>query len=137
MGFGAKRRRALCTRSAGAPSIARVTFDPAAPHAVDAEDVEYARPSGTPLLARIYRPRGASGPLAALVDVHGGAWSFFDRTVDFYFNTALAACGLVVAAIDFRQGAHGNSAAVDDILTAIRFLRSNAARLDVDPARVA
>jgi len=113
-----------------------VTFDPAAPYAVDVEDVEYACPSGTPLLARIYRPRGVGGPLAALVDVHGGAWSFFDRTVDFYFNTALAACGLVVAAIDVRQGAHRHPAAVDDILTAIRFVRSNAALFGVDPVRV-
>jgi acetyl esterase/lipase len=114
-----------------------MTFDPAAPYAVDVEDVEYARPQGTPLLARIYRPRGASGRCAALVDVHGGAWSYFDRTIDAYFDTALAACGLVVAAIDFRQGpTHRHPAAVEDILTGLRFVRSQAARTDIAPTRV-
>lgn len=112
----------------------RVHFDPTGPFAVDANDVEYARPDGTPLLARVYRPRGAAGPLAALIDVHGGAWNFFDRTVDTYFDQALAACGLVVAALDFRQGpAHRHPAAVDDVLTGVGFLRTSAARFDVDP----
>ncbi len=41
-------------------------------------DVEYARPEGQPLLARIYRPRTAGPePWPLLVDVHGGAWTDF------------------------------------------------------------
>jgi acetyl esterase/lipase len=52
------------------------------------------RPRGEPLLARIYRPAGASGPLPALVDLHGGAWNFFDRTVDFHIDRGLAARGI-------------------------------------------
>jgi len=114
-----------------------VIFDPAAPFAVDTNDLEYARPEGTPLLARVYRPQGAPGTLAALVDVHGGAWSFFDRTADAYFDRALAACGLVVMALDFRQApAHRHPAAVEDVVTGVRFLRTNASRLGVDPARI-
>jgi acetyl esterase/lipase len=104
---------------------------------VDVTDVEYVRHDGVPLLARVYRPVGAAGPLAALVDVHGGAWSFFDRTADAYFDRALAACGLVVAALDFRQGPqHRHPAAVEDIVTGIRFVRDEAARLSVDPRRI-
>jgi hypothetical protein len=57
------------------------SFDLSAPYTVSPEDVEYARPNGEPLLARLYRPAG-TGPFAALVDLHGGAWSYFDRTVD-------------------------------------------------------
>lgn len=114
-----------------------MAFDPAAGFPVDEEDVEYARASGDPLLARVYRPRGAEGPLATLVDVHGGAWTFFDRTADAYFDRALAACGLVVVALDFRQApAHRHPAAVDDVVTGIRFFRTNAARFGVDPARI-
>src|SRR5262249_1510084 len=58
-----------------------VRFDPAAPYEVEEADVPFARPDSKELLARIYRPKGeASRPLAALVDVHGGAWSRGDRT---------------------------------------------------------
>jgi acetyl esterase/lipase len=111
-----------------------VRFDPAGPFVVDANDVEYAHPDGSPLLARVYRPRGADGPLAALIDVHGGAWNFFDRTVDAHFDQALAACGVVVAALDFRQGpAYRHPAALDDVVAGIRFLRAHAARFDVEP----
>jgi acetyl esterase/lipase len=68
--------------------------------------------------------------------VHGGAWSFFDRTIDAYFDRALAASGFVVAALDFRQGEHRHPAAVEDVVTGIGFVRAAAARLDVDPRRV-
>jgi acetyl esterase/lipase len=112
-------------------------LDRSASFRVDVEDVEYARPDGAPLLARVYRPAGASGPLAGLVDVHGGAWSFFDRTADVHFDQALAACGLVVVALDFRQGPqHRHPAAVDDVVTGMRFVRAEAARLGVDPRRI-
>ena len=48
---------------------------------VEETDTPFARPEGNELLARIYRPKGTpAGPLAALVDVHGGAWSRLDRT---------------------------------------------------------
>ena len=43
------------------------------------EDIEWARPDGEALLARVYRPATAAGPWPALVDVHGGAWTYFDR----------------------------------------------------------
>jgi acetyl esterase/lipase len=114
-----------------------VAFDPVARFPVGEEDVEYSRADGAPLLARVYRPRDLAGPLPALIDVHGGAWTFFDRTADAYFDRALAACGLVVVALDFRQApAHRHPAAVDDVLTGIRFVRTGAARFGVDPARI-
>jgi acetyl esterase len=43
------------------------------PFEVETEDVEYLRHGDTPLLARIYRPRGR-GPFPAVIDAHGGAW---------------------------------------------------------------
>jgi acetyl esterase/lipase len=114
-----------------------VSAGPAARFPVDEEDLEYARVDDVPLLARVYRPRGTAGPVPALVDVHGGAWSFFDRTIDAYFNRALAAGGLVVVALDFRQPpAHRHPAAVDDVMTGVRFVRKNASVLGVDARRV-
>ena len=109
------------------------TFDAAAPHEVVVEVLEYARPDAEPLLASVYRPR-AAGPFALLVDVHGGAWRYLDRSVDAYFDRALAACGLVVVAVDFRQApAHRYPTAVADVVAGVRFAKANAARLGALP----
>ena len=40
---------------------------------VDVQDVEYLRHGETPLLARLFRPRG-TGPFPIMVELHGGAW---------------------------------------------------------------
>jgi acetyl esterase/lipase len=111
---------------------AAARFDPSGPHEVRFADVEYARPGGEPLLARVYRPV-EPGPWPALVDVHGGAWSYLDRNADVYFDRALAACGMVVVALDFRQGAQRFPASIRDVLSGVRFVRHHAAELDAAP----
>ncbi len=111
-----------------------IAFDPSEPYDVTIEDVRFAGDDEAPLLARLYRPAGARGPLPVLVDVHGGAWSHFDRTADMYFDRALAACGMLVAALDFRQAPIRYPTAVADIVAGIRFLKANAAALGLRPA---
>ena len=49
---------------------------------IDVEDVEYVRHGEKPLLARLYKPRGA-GPFPAMVEIHGGAWNLGERTMAF------------------------------------------------------
>ena len=116
-----------------------VRFDPAAPYEVEEADASYARPDGKELLARIYRPKGEpDAPLAALVDVHGGAWNRFDRTSGSLHGRALAASGLVVISLDFRQGPdHRHPAACADVVAGVRYARAHARRLGVDPRRIA
>ena len=115
-----------------------VPFDPAAPYEVEEFDVPFARPGGSELLARIYRPHGEpAGPLAALLDVHGGAWTRLDRTIGAPHDRALAACGLVIVAVDFRQGpSHRYPDASADVAAGVRWVRANAGRLGVDPQRI-
>jgi acetyl esterase/lipase len=115
-----------------------VRFDVAAPYDVEETDATFARPQGLDLLARIYRPRGEpAAPLPALVDIHGGAWSNGDHTTDALHCRALAACGMVVASLGFRQGpAHKHPAASADVAAGVRYLRAHARRLGVDPARI-
>jgi acetyl esterase/lipase len=116
----------------------KVRFDQSAPYEVDEQDTPFARPGGQELLARVYRPRGeAERPLAALVDVHGGAWSRNDRTSGAVHGRGLAASGLVVVSLDFRQGsAHKHPAASADIAAGVRYVRAHAGRLGIDPRRV-
>ena len=116
----------------------KVRFDPAAPYEVEEIDAPFARPGGQELLARIYRPKGDPvAPLTALVDVHGGAWSRGDRTTGAHHGRALAASGLVVVSLDFRQGGeHKHPAASADVAAGVRYVRAHATKLGVDARRI-
>jgi acetyl esterase/lipase len=115
-----------------------VRFDPSAPYEVEESDIVYAKPGGEELLARVYRPRGTpASPLIGVVEVHGGAWNRGDRTVGVNVGRGLAAAGVVVASLDFRQGpSHKHPAATADVAAGLRWMRAHAQRLGVDPARV-
>lgn len=115
-----------------------VRFDPSAPYEVEETDVPFAKPDGTELLARVYRPKGTpAAPLAAIVDIHGGAWTRLDRTAGVHHGRALAAAGLVVVSLDFRQGpAYKHPAMAADAAAGVRWVRAHAQRLGADPARV-
>jgi acetyl esterase/lipase len=94
----------------------------------DVADHEYLNRDGESLLARLYVPRG-TGPFAAVVELHGGAWSQYDRTRGKGLHEALAKSGLVVAALDFGQGEAGAyPKGLADINLGIRWLKANAAR---------
>ena len=97
---------------------------------VGERDVEYQRLAGKPWLARIYQPKGP-GPFPSIVDVHGGAWHNGDRTNNAGVDRALAAKGIVVAAIDFRQPPEaGYPASICDVNLAVRWLKIHAAEFN-------
>ena len=97
---------------------------------VDMRDVEYQSLAGKPWLARIYQPKG-SGPFPTIVDVHGGAWHNGDRTSNAGIDEALAAKGILVAALDFRQPPEaGYPASICDINLAVRWLKRHAAEFN-------
>ena len=69
--------------------------------------------------------------------MHGGAWFGNDRLTNVDIDPALAASGVVVMAVDFRlppAAQYPEPAA--DINFAIRWLRANAERFDVDSAMI-
>lgn len=93
---------------------------------VEIEDVEYLRHGDTPLLARLFKPRG-QGPFPAIIDLHGGAWNLGDRLMDVAINKPLAQSGVVVAALDFRMPpVAAYPASLADINYAIRWLKMHA-----------
>jgi acetyl esterase len=100
---------------------------------VDIDDVEYARPDGVPLLARLYKPRGI-GPFPGVVEVHGGAWSSNDRLTNPPIHEPLAASGVVVMAIDFRMPPQAMyPASLKDINQAVRWLKSHGGKFGTRP----
>src|SRR6266851_2704447 len=74
------------------------------PVPVHTQDVDYLRVDEKSYQATIYQPE-RPGPFPAILDVHGGAWTREDVRRDEHalFDKALAAMGIVVAAIDYRQ----------------------------------
>jgi len=105
-------------------------------HEIDVQDVEYLRHGDTPLLARLFKPRGA-GPFPLVVDLHGGAWCRGDRVNDTVINEPLAKSGVVVAALDFRMPPVAPyPASMADINYAIRWLKTRATALGGHADRV-
>jgi len=94
------------------------------------QDVEYQSLAGKPWLVRIYQPKGA-GPFPTIVDVHGGAWHNGDRNNNGGIDRALAANGILVAAVDFRQPPEaGYPASICDVNLAVRWLKAHAAEFN-------
>ena len=91
--------------------------------------------------ARITEPTGVHGTLPAVVYVHGGSWISGDYdTGGFIINgigPALVTQGFVVVSLNYRLGprAHWPDQIVD-VKCAIRYLRANAHRFDIDPDEI-
>ncbi len=93
---------------------------------------------GGQLLIRIYTPRG-NGPFPGLVYFHGGGWVIANLdTYDPSCRALTNAAGCVVVSVAYRQAPEWKfPAAADDAYAATQWVMANAARLNVDPARVA
>jgi acetyl esterase/lipase len=106
-------------------------------------DVEYSNLVGyRPLLLDLYMPQ-KSTPKPLVIWIHGGGWNRGDsRTsgpIADYPATlaALAARGYVVASVNYRLSGEAHfPAQIQDVKAAVIFLRANAAKYGIDPARV-
>lgn len=109
-------------------------YDPSQKFEVEVHEREYRTDGSESWIARIYQPQASgpgTGPFPALLDVHGGAWNRGERFNDEVMNRALAASGMVVAAVDFRLApAHPYPAQVVDVNYATRWLKAHAAEFN-------
>lgn len=117
---------------------------PAAPAADSAvrvtKDVAFLAPGRAEKLD-VYQPapRADGRPHPALVWIHGGGWTGGTKNearADNVCRTA-AKAGYVAVSIDYRLGDGAWPTNLFDCKNAVRFLRANAARYAVDPARIA
>jgi acetyl esterase/lipase len=99
----------------------------------------YATVDGRPLALDVYRPAGRTGPVPAVVVVHGGGWSADDKGDASLTSAWLAARGYAVFDVQYRTAPQPNwRAATGDVKCAIGWVKRRAreANVDVDPDRV-
>lgn len=100
-------------------------------------DVAYASVSGEQLKMDVYRPADPKPSMPAVVVIHGGAWISGNKRDMKDLATALAREGFLAASIQYRLAPkHRYPAMIDDARTAVRYLRANAAKMQIDPNRI-
>lgn len=96
-------------------------------------------PAGAPdVPVIIYRPRDEAGPVACIVDYHGGAFCLGSAKMDHPANVRIASqLGVVIVSVDYRLAPeHRYPAGVQDSYTALCWAAGEAEGLGADPARV-
>lgn len=119
---------ALADEARPRPASATITYD-----------LEYGRAAGQALLLDASVPAGRPGPHPIAILVHGGGWSGGDKAMDITgFFQPLTEAGFIWFSINYRLApAHRWPAPLEDLQTAIRWVKANAARFDGDPRRIA
>jgi acetyl esterase/lipase len=116
-----------------------VEMNPPLPDGVaEQKGIEYGRVGERPLLLDLYSPARLTNAVPGLIFIHGGAWRSGKRQDYRVYTTHFASRGYVVATISYRLLKEAPfPAAVEDAKCAVRWMRANAARLQVDPDRIA
>lgn len=85
----------------------------------------------------LFRPE-KSGKYPALIMIFGGGWRSGNKSMDIPMAQQIAAKGYVTACIEYRLSPEAlYPAAIYDIKAAIRFLRKNANKFNIDPGKMA
>lgn len=100
-------------------------------------DVPYAGAGGPTL--DVHHAESTGGRAPAVMVVHGGAWSAGDKAAIGNVARSLAAAGMVAVNVNYTLAAPGRPGfpnQLDQLRTAVRWVRRNAARIGVDPTRI-
>jgi acetyl esterase/lipase len=128
-----------------------VTEDPLAQSNILLQDVQvstdivYSTLIGyRPLRLDLYNPSSKKAPTPLIIFVHGGGWTTGHKRATANFENwpgtlaSLARLGFTVVSVEYRlSGEAPFPAAIQDVKTAIRFLKVNAQKYGLDSSRVA
>src|SRR5206468_530267 len=99
-------------------------------------DLVYKRINGRALTLDLYCPQKASGPLPVILWIHGGGWSK-GRKEQHSPAISFLNDGYAVASIEYRlSGEAPFPAQIEDCKAAVRWLRANAAKYNLDADRI-
>jgi acetyl esterase/lipase len=103
-------------------------------------NIVYGTVAGKNLWLNAFTPVSATSPVAAIVEIHGGWWSGgraaaqLEQVGGWQFYQRH---GLAVFSVEYRLGKEGGFPEnIRDCRNAIRFIRLNANRFNIDPARI-
>ena len=105
--------------------------------AEDRNDVEFARPNGVSLTLDLHTPEGKR-PAPTVIIVHGGGWvNGNKRTYVTPLFEPLTKAGFAWFTINYRLAPqYPYPAALEDVQSAIRWVRANVVRYNLDPKRI-
>jgi len=99
--------------------------------------VEYGRGGDRPLKLDLYQPAHLKRPVPGLIFIHGGAWKGGKRSDYHYYGVKFSEQGYVVTTISYRlTDTAPFPAAIEDANCAVRWMRSQATTLHVDPRKI-
>lgn len=101
------------------------------------KDIEYGRVGEKALQLDLYRPAKVEEPVPGLIFIHGGGWKGGNRADYKIYTVRFAQKGYVVATVSYRFSQEATfPGCVEDVKCAVRWMRENAAQLNVDPERI-
>ena len=101
------------------------------------KDVVFGKGGDVELKLDLAQPSRGKGPFPLVVCVHGGGWQIGHRNTHHATIRRLAAHGYVAATVQYRlTPKYPFPAQIEDVKCAVRFLRANAKKYNLDPNRV-
>ena len=113
---------------ASSPAVTGVTSSVEVVRGVDGNDITLF----------VHRPTSVTGPLPAVLHIHGGGMVILEAAGEGYvrWREELAATGMIVVGVEFRNGAgklgpHPFPAGLNDCVSALQWITDNKARLGI------
>ncbi|MDG1896890.1 MAG: alpha/beta hydrolase [Fuerstiella sp.] len=101
------------------------------------KNIEYSNPDGQHLQLNMAKPSKGQGPFPAIVCIHGGGFRAGSREGFNRLCQNLAQHGYVAVTVSYRLAPkYQFPAAVHDVKAAVRWMRANADRYNIDPNRI-
>jgi acetyl esterase/lipase len=100
-------------------------------------DVVFGQGGGRDLKCNIYHPPQEGTKRPAVMLIHGGGWMSGDRSQLHGYGILLGRIGYVCVAPEYRLAGESKwPAQIHDVKACLRWMRANAARLGIDPAKI-
>jgi acetyl esterase/lipase len=101
------------------------------------KNIEYSNPDDQHLQLNMARPKEGSGPFPAVICIHGGGFRAGTRESFNGLCLQLAERGYVAVTVSYRLAPkYQFPAAVYDVKAAVRWMRANAEKYQIDPDRI-
>ncbi len=102
------------------------------------KNIVYSTINGRALHLDIFMPKNKSKKYPCVIFVHGGGWRSGDRSLEIPMAQKIAALGYITATVEYRLSPEAKyPAAIYDLKEAIRWLRANASKYNIDTSKIA